>query len=219
MKEENAVNSKQAPPLFDNDLKQKIFLLFVTFTLTVVLGTLFSYYFQTRTSYINYRQSLVESERKIAKELFEDVTNGMDSRAYLAQVINTDLNLKSKTFDSKWSDYTQAVSSWNSKISTRKLLVKAYFYDHNDSAFSNIHVQFRRLNSRLQEVRQIRQGENTAVSQDQIEKIKRDIDNDINSINKNIGDLSSSMIIQIQKDSIGKIRSLKKYRFKDYILD
>lgn len=194
------IQEKTDNKLFNKDFSQKLLLLVATFLLSTLLGGLLGYYFQARTNSRNYKNSLIESERKAAKDIFEDIITGIDERIYYAQIVN-DAHLfnehKKGISPEKWNNYVKAMDKWNININKRFQLMLFYFGYQTKKDIQVIHLKFISLNSKLNSAK---------ASNDQA--IHNIIKSDIAEINKANADLSVKLIRLIQQDSIGRIPNL-----------
>jgi len=192
---------------FTIDLLQKLFLLIAAFVCTTVVGALLSFYFQSKSSYNNYKTGLIESERKEAKNIFVDVTTAMDERVYFSQLVNDNYSLSNgqRVPEAKWEDYKRSMDKWNININKHEELLGLYFGTLFKVELEKIHSKFLNLNKGLNT---IRPGGNETIHSDNKQLI--------GIINTDIFVLSRKMIIAIQDDSIGRIPSLKKFVFADF---
>ena len=66
MTTENSNSNLPKSKLFTTDFFQKLILLAFGFLLTTIVGAFLSFYFQSKSSYNNYKSGLIESERKVS---------------------------------------------------------------------------------------------------------------------------------------------------------
>jgi len=186
---------------FSIDFAQKLFLLVLGFIFTTILGGLLSYYLQARTNNYNYKNALIESERKVAKDIFEDIITAIDERVYYAQIVNDDytINPNKSVPAEKWNNYQQAVNKWNININKRFDLLQYYFGYNTKKDMQSIHIKFVNLNVKLQEAK-------TANNPG----LHNNIISEIAVLNKANADLSTKLIRLIQQDAVGRIPSLRK---------
>ncbi|MBW4891755.1 hypothetical protein KXQ82_18665 [Mucilaginibacter sp. HMF5004] len=188
----------------NREFYEKVILLIIGFVLTGVVGTFISFYFQSKTNYNNYKLSMIESERKVAKEIFEDVTSGMDSRVYSALLVNNSrlYNYKEEVKQKYWLEYVNELGKWNNNITKRKDLVRLYFYDTQKRKLDDIHNQFIDLNILLKH--QILRNDTIGCG---------NISLKMDRMNGAISGLSHGMIVAIQNDAVGRITTLKEFNF------
>src|ERR1700733_6610417 len=148
---ESTTPKVQKSSFFSTDFLQKLFLLMLGFVCTTILGAFLSYYFQERTNFHNYQNALVESERKTAKDIFEDITTGMDERIYYAQVVNDDysFHLRKEVSEEKWGLYKKSLDNWNININKHLDLVGLYFDNISRRQWGEIHLGVIELNVKL----------------------------------------------------------------------
>lgn len=192
---------KKTNKFFSTDFSQKLFLLGLGFIFTTILGGLLSYYLQARTNNYNYKNALIESERKVAKDIFEDIITAIDERVYYAQILNDDysFNPNKGVPAEKWNNYQQAVNKWNININKRFELLQYYFGYSAKKDMQTIHLRFINLNVKLREAK-------TANNPGLHNNIKAEIE----VINRANADLSTKLIRSIQQDAVGRIPSLRK---------
>jgi hypothetical protein len=193
---------KSSNKFFSTDFSQKLILLILGFLFTTILGGLLSYYFQAHTNSNNYKNSLIEAERKVAKDIFEDIITGIDERVYYAQIVNDDYSFnpnKKGVPAEKWSNYQKAMDQWNININRRFELMRFYFGNEAKKVMQVIHLRFINLNLKLRQAK-------TANNQVMHDNIKLEIA----TINRANADLSTKLIRLIQQDSVGRIPSLRK---------
>lgn len=177
------------------DFIEKIVLLIVGFLLTGVVGTFISYYLKAKDTVNTYNITLIESERKTGKELFEEVISGMDARADYAQLTNDNHSTHKSGIDTQlWNKYTEQIARWNENRNRRASLIELYFGDKCLRLTEEIHAIFLDLNPNF---RAMKIKSNTVLGQENRTRI--------NSINGKIRTLSKMMIVAIQKDSVGRI--------------
>jgi hypothetical protein len=191
-----------------NEFVEKISLLIIGFILTGIIGTFVSFYFQTKTSINNYNMGLIESERKAARDIFEEVIKDMDSRVYYAQLVSDDYSFHPETGvqPKVWDKYVIQMNAWNENINRRKSLGEMYFGPQCLNTIEMIHSNFLDLNILLNEIKK-----GNPASQAKAKTLAY-------SINARIYKLSNQMTYKILNDSVGRIPVWKKNAFEVFSL-
>jgi len=192
---------------FNLALKRQLFLLFVGFVLTGILGAVVTFYFQCRANYLQNKEVLIEAQRNRASDAFIEITKAMDSRAYCSQLVVdyfTFPNAKILPAE-KWNTYADQLTNWDDNINRRTKEARSFFGTKVYWGIWDIHNRFIDLNKKLDAVKL--QGNKTPL----YSEAKKEID----EINGLIAQLSGQMEHQIEAgETIPP--PMKPFNFFDY---
>lgn len=156
------------------------------------MGSLIGVYLQDRSWEKQYKLSLIENDRRMAEEIFSEISRLMDSRIYKTRLL---LNAKYNKGDYLLSlqKYSAHLVDWNENLNRNVALIKYYFGNNaSDFFYNDIHLALREICSRIQNYREIDNATYKTIS--------KELDN----INNSICEMDSIMLNLIQQNNIGR---------------
>lgn len=174
---------------------KRIFIYSRTILTSIIIGAMGSVigvYLQDRSWEKQYKLSLIESDRKMAEEIFSEISRLMDSRIYKTRLLlNSKYNKGNYLLNLQ--KYSAHLVEWNENLNRNVALIKYYFGTNASEFFyNNIHLALRKIGSKIQNCREI---DNITYK-----TISKELDN----INNSICDMDSIMLNLIQLNNIGR---------------
>ncbi len=156
------------------------------------MGSVIGVYLQDRSWEKQYKLSLIESDRKMAEEIFSEISRLMDSRVYKTRLL---LNAKynKKNYSVSLQKYSAHLIEWNENLNRNVALIKSYFGTNASNYFYNdVHLALREIGSKIQNCREINNSTYKAIS------------TELDNINNSICNMDSIMLNLIQQNNIGR---------------
>lgn len=161
------------------------------------MGSVIGVYLQDRSWEKQYKLSLIENDRKMAEEIFSEISRLMDSRVYKTRLL---LNAKynEKNYPLTLQKYSNHLVEWNENLNRNVALIKSYFGSDVSTYFYNdIHLGLRKIGSKIQNCREIDNSTYKTIS------------TELDNINNSICNMDSIMLNLIQQNNIGRSNILK----------
>jgi hypothetical protein len=116
-----------------------LFLLFVGFVLTGLLGSWLTFWFQRSADDRRREVERREARRGAAEKVFRDVASSVDRRLYLTRRYDLALSSRadSATLKAYRAQMDSAIADWNMTVNTNAVLVCMYFGGDLESFFTN----------------------------------------------------------------------------------
>lgn len=185
---------------FDLLKKHKQIVIYTRTILTsIIIGSVCSaigVFLQDRSWEKQYKLTLIESDRKMAEEIFSEISKLMDSRIYKTRLL---LNAKyqKNNYRLYLKDYKIHLNEWNENLNRNVALIECYFGANvSDYFYNNIHLKLRKVGADIQNYYNINKFT--------CKKISKELD----EINNSICTIDSIMLNLIQKNNIGRYNEL-----------
>ncbi len=172
-------------------------LLAIGFFLTTVMGGFLGTCFQENSWRHRQDVELLESEKKAATMIFEEVSRLMDKRLYRARRIlwGYQDGEDQKEMEMRWAAYREILFTWNENLNRILALLQRYFGEGVRSKFEKeIHVQFRTINLQMEDLQPGRKNEGGSIGPTW---------SGADKLNGDLYALDVAMIEMIQKEQVG----------------
>ncbi len=177
----------------------ELILLIIGFLLTTLVGSIISFWVQNRSWDHQYEQTLLQSEKQKAENVFTQLSSLMDNRLYTMRRIlwGYDSELTNDEINIRWDDYVEVLKEWNINLNKNLALIQIYFGAESRNIFEyKIHHKLRAVGSLMEDIK-------TDKRLDNIEKAKKGLD----PINVQIYQFDLLMLEQISNENIGRFKN------------